>query len=794
MSLVQKIVKRVFDILFALIGIFFTWWIILIAIVMSSIETKSFGVFVQKRVGKEGKLFSVFKIKTMKSVEGIDTTITTANDMRITKNGKFFRDTKIDELPQLLNVLFGSMSFVGPRPDVEGYADILEGEDRLILTVRPGITGPATLKYKNEEDILAGVENPKEYNNKVIWVDKVKINKEYVKNWSLKGDVEYIFKTLGQKDIWIEFFFQSTSKKRVLSFFVFDILLSLLTIALSYLLRFNFAIEPNYYASMLTMMLVLTPIKIISFLIFRVYHVAWRFFGLIEYERIVLSHFVTYVLFAFIYLVLRNDTIPFPLSVIIIDMFLSIIFIGFFRISKRLYLEHNIADHKVKLLIIGTNSKSLDIIKSVSRGEIDYSPKALVSDDKHTIGTYFHNVPVYSRESIEKIIEDFKINSVVITEQLSQKKLMDFFTLFDHYGIKEIKIAQMFQENKPYFSDLSIEDLLARHPKDLDKKAIASFLKAKRVLITGAGGSIGSEIAKQCEKFEVDSLLLVDNGEYNLYQIGEQISHAELKLLDITNKKLLEQLFEYYKPEIVIHAAAYKHVPLCEGNHEMAIRNNICGSMNVIDLSIKFGVQKVVIVSTDKAVRPTNVMGATKRVVELYANNIDTEDTDIVAVRFGNVLGSSGSVIPKFKQQIEKGGPVTVTHPDINRYFMLIPEACQLVLQTAAIAKGRELFVLDMGEPIKIIDLAKQMIRLYGKEDEIEIKITGLRPGEKLYEELLIDESERKTKYSSIFIAKPTLYNIEKLNKDILNLLTSNNKIEALKKIVPEFAHESLKK
>jgi UDP-N-acetyl-D-glucosamine 4,6-dehydratase len=219
----------------------------------------------------------------------------------------------------------------------------------------------------------------------------------------------------------------------------------------------------------------------------------------------------------------------------------------------------------------------------------------------------------------------------------------------------------------------------------------------------------------------------------------------------------------------------------------MAVYNNVYGSKNVIDTSIKYGVQKVVLISTDKAVRPTNVMGATKRVSELYANNVNAEDTEIVAVRFGNVLGSSGSVIPKFKEQIEKGGPVTVTDPEITRYFMLVSEACQLVLQAAAIAEGGELFILDMGEPVKIVDMARQMIRLYGKEDEVDIVFTGLRPGEKLYEELLLDEGEHETRYRSIFIGKPTSYDIEVLNKDIESLLETDDKITALQRIVPEF-------
>ena len=447
MTVCGRCLKRIFDIIFALLGIFLTWWIILIAMIITSIETKSFGLFMQKRVGKDAKLFSVFKIKTMKQLKGIETTITTANDMRITKYGKFFRDTKVDELPQLFNVLFGSMSFVGPRPDVEGYADKLEGEDRIILSVRPGITGPASLKYKNEEAILARVNNPKKYNDEVIWKDKVEINKEYIKNWSLKKDIVYVLKTLGQKDIWIEFFFQKTNKIRILSFLFLDVFISLGTILLSYLLRFNFLIEPNYYASIITIILLLIPIKIVTFLLFKVYHVAWRFFGLTEYKQIVLAHIVSYGFFALVYLIFRNDTIPFPFSVIIIDMFLSIFFIGLLRISKRLYLEKNSVFGKKKLLIIGANIKSGDIIKSIFRGEIDYTPIALISDDENIVGTYFSNIPVYSKFSIEKIVEEFEIDTVMIAEQVAQEELDELFALLHGVGVHDIKIVEMFKDD-----------------------------------------------------------------------------------------------------------------------------------------------------------------------------------------------------------------------------------------------------------------------------------------------------------------------------------------------------------
>ena len=336
-----------------------------------------------------------------------------------------------------------------------------------------------------------------------------------------------------------------------------------------------------------------------------------------------------------------------------------------------------------------------------------------------------------------------------------------------------------------------MEDLLARHPQDLDKTKIESFIQNKVVLVSGAGGSIGSEICRQCEIFGAKKLILLDNSEYNLYAITEEIRDIETVsvMQSVVNKEDLEKTFKLYKPQIVIHAAAYKHVPLVEANIDEAIRNNILGTKNIIDASIKYGVEKFVMISTDKAVRPTNVMGTTKRICELYAQNSNGQGTDIVAVRFGNVLGSSGSVIPKFKKQIEEGKNITVTHPEITRYFMLIPEACELVLQAGAIGSGGEIFILDMGEPIKIVDLAQKMIELSGKPN-IKIEFSGLRPGEKLYEELLIDDTDCQTDYESITVAKPTLYDIEKLNHDIYELMNTSDKISKLKEIVPEFNHQ----
>jgi len=587
------------------------------------------------------------------------------------------------------------------------------------------------------------------------------------------------------------FSFEPSNAKRIVFFILLDIFVSMSTVVLAYLLRFNFDIDPAHLPSMIKMMYVLIPIKIAFLALFKIYFVAWRYFGLFEYKRLVLSHFVAYLFFALVFLATPEYFSPFPRSVILIDLFLSLFFISLLRISKRIYLENSMQNRQKPTLIIGTNDASATIIKNALNSQsFNYFPVALISYHRELMGTYFVGVRVYGEHEMEDIIKLHRIGSVIIAKELNNEELDRLYQRLHKIHIKEIKMANLVGDRPTQLKDISIEDLLARHPKDLDKGAIEAFIKNKTVLITGAGGSIGSEIARQCVAYGVKQLILLDHSEYNLYAIGEELQKANVKLImqNVVDKHKLSKTFQKYCPDIVIHAAAYKHVPLCEANLDEAILNNVIGTKNTIDCAIAQGVNKFVLISTDKAVRPTNVMGTTKRICELYASNVVSNATEIVAVRFGNVLGSSGSVIPKFRSQIEAGGPITVTHPDITRYFMLIPEACELVLQAASIGKGGELFILDMGEPIKIVDLAKKMIELSGEKD-IEIVYSGLRAGEKLYEELLINESDAKTQYDSIMVAKPTHYDIDKLEADIAELLVAEDKIAKLQKIVPEFTH-----
>lgn len=582
---------------------------------------------------------------------------------------------------------------------------------------------------------------------------------------------------------------QPSPFKRVVFFLVSDITISFLTLYLAYNLRFNFEIPSPFLDNFLNMFFIILILKVLVFIYFRLYRTAWRFFSLFEVKKIIMAHVITYSIFSVPFMIFKEEMLPFARSIIIIDFTLSLVLITLLRLSKRIITESKNKSKYKNTLIIGANSS----IKSMlNKNNFDYTPVAIIDDKKILENTFLLNLKVYSFHDLEKVIKEKSIEAVIISKEYEQKILLDLFERLNKFDIKDIKIVNTLSSKKAKeLKDISVEDLLARHPKDLDTKKIQSFIKNKVVLITGAGGSIGSEISRQCKRFGAKQLILLDHSEYNLYQITDELCSSNIVsvMQTVRNADYLEATFSKYKPQIVIHAAAYKHVPLVEDNILEGITNNILGTKNCIDTAIKHNVEKFVLISTDKAVRPTNVMGTTKRICELYAQNVDSKNTEIVAVRFGNVLGSSGSVIPKFKAQIQKGENITVTHPDITRYFMLIPEACELVLQAGAIAKGGEIFILDMGEPIKIVDLAKKMIDLSGKND-IEIEFCGLRPGEKLYEELLINDSDKKTQYESITVASATNFNIDELNKKIEELVICKDKIKKLKEIVPEFEHK----
>ncbi|WP_103573202.1 UDP-N-acetylglucosamine 4,6-dehydratase (configuration-retaining) [Campylobacter concisus] len=586
--------------------------------------------------------------------------------------------------------------------------------------------------------------------------------------------------------------FHATKLKRLVFFLLGDVFIFIFSIYVAYLLRFNADIPDIYVQGLFVTAGFLIVFKLFFMWMFKIYKVPWRFFGLNEARKIFLAHVCAAILFTIVFFIIQDFLNPYPRSVIFIDLLISCLLIGLLRISKRMVLDFSNRPHKGEpCVVIGATSKALHVLRGLKQGYLDYYAVGVVDGRSDLVGTYCDGFLVQDKKDIPSLIKDYDAKTAIIALALDQDELQALVDELTGYGIRDMKLFSLI-ENEP-IKDISIEDLLARKPKDLNPEAISNFLKDKRVLVTGAGGSIGSEICKQCLKYGVSELIMVEHSEFNLYKIGEDTRDKRTvsKLVNITNLKDFEEVFEEFRPEIVIHAAAYKHVPLCELNPRSAVENNILGTKNAVDLSKKYGAKKFVMISSDKAVRPTNIMGTTKRVCELYAlNSNEAGVCEIVCVRFGNVLGSSGSVIPKFKAQIAANKPLSVTHPEITRYFMLTSEACQLVLQAASIAKGGELFVLDMGEPVKIVDLAKKMLLLSNKE-HLGIEFVGLRPGEKLYEELLINKDDVQTKYESIFVTHSQPYDLTLLNSQINGLLQleDDEVAPALKVIVPEFNH-----
>ena len=573
-----------------------------------------------------------------------------------------------------------------------------------------------------------------------------------------------------------------TSAHRIAFFVLADVFLSIFCLIVAHQLA--------YIDESILMITVVTAINIFFIFLFRGYRIVWNYFSLQELRNLVFALVLSHLLFV----VIALWEGMFSGRVVVINFAFYLLSLIALRSLKRIYNELysvNQSANKPTMVLIGVSYTLQALIKDNANA---YNIKAILDDEERSKNSYISNIKVQPLADFENIIG--KDDEIIIAKELPYALINQLFIHANQIGNKNIKLSKPAQEDTGSSSynikKISIEDLLAREPKDFDREKTASFIQGKTVLITGAGGSIGSEIARQCVDFGAKELLLLDHSEYNLYAIGEkckELGYANYHLLlkNVIHKESVREVFELHKPQILIHAAAYKHVNIVQTNIKDSVINNVVGTKNCVDLAIEYGLESCVLVSTDKAIRPTGIMGATKRICELYAQNVPSQNTIISSVRFGNVLDSSGSVIPKFKSQIKKNKPLSVTHEDVTRYFMLISEACELTLQAGSLARGGEVFVLDMGEPIKIIDLARKMLKLYNAE-HLGVQIIGLQKGEKLYEELLFDSSDIKTKYQSIIIAKPTKVDMNKLELDIKELTTTNPTAKKIKEIVPEFS------
>lgn len=594
-------------------------------------------------------------------------------------------------------------------------------------------------------------------------------------------------------------------------FIILDVLALTLCSFLALALRLDFHLEQNYINNIYKYLFTDSLILICIFSIFRLYKSMWSYASINETINIIISCSI-YEIISFLYKQILEVNLP--RSFYIIELFLLYIFIGAIRYSYRIARVIKDYYHEksglTNTMIIGAGEAGRMLITEIYNNKVNFNNKicCIIDDDKNKIGSYIKNIPVVgNREYIEKAVENYNIEEIIIAMPSIGRENLNIIidecqktncTIKTLPGLNELVGKPTMKKVRP----LSYEDFLGRKEIVVDLKEISKSLCNKVILVTGGGGSIGSELCRQIAKCQPEELIIFDIYENNAYDIEQELlrNYPKMNLKTIIGSvrdyARVESIFKEYHPEYVFHAAAHKHVPLMEASPNEAIKNNCLGTLNVVKLADIYKVKKFVLISSDKAVRPTNVMGATKRICEMIIQTYNKKSkTDYVAVRFGNVLGSNGSVIPLFLKQIEEGGPVTVTHKDITRFFMTIPEAVSLILQAFVYAEGGEIFVLDMGKPIKIYDLAKKIIRFKGYEPftEMPIKITGLRPGEKLYEELLMDEEGLKeTPNKLIHIGKPIEMNEKKFLNDLEKLIEysyKNNKDikERIAKIVSTY-------
>ena len=804
-------------------------------------------IFRQKRIGKDFKPFIIYKFRTMYVNPNDEIKFQTGDSDQTTKWGSFLRKTKLDELPQFFNVIKGDMRFIGPRPEVPEFVD---KESFFFLNqIKPGLSGYSSILFRNESEIWSMIDSDDPYNN--ILKIKVGLDKYYVNKKSFFEDLKlvgitilslFIPKRMGHYLIirllkiqdngefklreTIENVKMKASKKknrdettiRNLRFLMFSDIISILCgFIFSAIIRSDFAIPSIFYSNHIYQILGFSIVsKLIVFSSFGMFRGMWRYTSLVDMFNIFKANALgTLILVAVIGYFRGFQDIP--RSIFLIDFMLTFAFTALSRVSIRLVYSHLINPKPYRIEL----NKRVIVIGAGTTGE--FICREILNDSKHRMepigflddNKSYHNKSIHGRPVLGKIsdLSEFLTSydeALICCPNAPRKDIYKIIEICKDAG-KPFKTLPSMDElvsgklSINQLKEVSIIDLLGRNEIQLDDLSIKKYIQGKRILITGAGGSIGSELVRQCIKYEPALLVMLDNSEFNLFTIEREILGKPSNVLtkpllsNIRDSDILSKVFTEYQPQVVFHAAAYKHVAMQEAFPWEAIKTNVLGTTNLVKLSLEHNIEKFVLVSTDKAVKPINVMGATKRLAELICQGADSSySTRFMAVRFGNVLGSSGSVIPIFQEQIKAGGPVTITDPDMERYFMSVPEAAQLIIQAGSLGKGGEVFSLDMGQPIKILDIANELIRLSGLEPDIDIPISfiGARPGEKQFEELIHDtETVQKTLHDKILEIRPTL--TTDTIKDITDRIMSgalnghefdNNEIrESLSSFVPEY-------
>ena len=601
-----------------------------------------------------------------------------------------------------------------------------------------------------------------------------------------------------------------------------DVFIIVISSLLAYALRYDFRSIFLESSTIDKTILWTVVVNLIFFRVFRTYSNVLRFSSFVDIMRIFVSLTVSYALLM-ITSVLTESYLEFnlaPVSVLFMSYIISFAMMACSRVIVKTFFEAQNFDgtHSANVFIYGAKEAGVNIAKALRVNlRNHYRLRGFIADEPELINKVMMGVRVFPNDdTLIDVLNDRDVQTIIISpakmEELKKSDMADRLLV---HNIKLMTAPPLSEWNgqalsRTQLKEIQIEDLLQRNPIEIDIHKVASHLEGKRVMITGAAGSIGSEIMRQVASFNPYKLILVDQAETPLHDIRLELQDrwrdidAETIIADISNATRMEDIFREFKPQYIFHAAAYKHVPMMEDNVSESIQVNVFGTRTVADLAVKYGAEKFVMISTDKAVNPTNVMGCSKRICEIYVQSLAKKlqkegghATQFITTRFGNVLGSNGSVIPRFRDQIQRGGPVTVTHPEIIRYFMTIPEACRLVLEAGSMGNGGEIYIFDMGKPVKIVDLAKRMISLSGRTD-VKIEFTGLRHGEKLYEELLnVKELTKPTYHEKIMIATVREYDYDEVKERIQNLIDVSYTydqmkiVAAMKDIVPEFVSKN---
>ena len=766
-------------------------------------------IFTQQRVGKNFEHFKIYKFRSLAKNAKQGAEFIENRELGLTKWGQFLRKTKLDELPQLLNIVKGEMLFIGPRPEIPEFVD--KNSFGYLKSIKPGLSGYSSIIFRDESSIWSMLESKDPYSQ--ILKIKVSLDNYYLIRKSFFEDMKLVAitlmsilmpKTMGHyliiKLLSIEddngsklreaisklkikklpnkdYPFSKNKNKRIL--ILSDIISIMCGFLFASLVRNDFVTPDLLHDDTLyNILCILLVTKLLSFSFFGMFRGMWRYTSLVDMLNIFKANvFGTILVIALIGYFRGFQGIP--RSIFMIDFILTFGFTSLSRISIRIIYSHllNPKRHAIQLnkrvMIIGAGSSGEFICKEIlNDSRYQMEPVGFLDDNVNMHGKFIHGREVLGNiSSLSEHISNYD-EALICCPSTPRTEIFKIIEICKNSG-KPFKtlpsVDQMFSGKLSVnqLQEVSVIDLLGRREVKIDDSIIKKYIGGKRILITGAGGSIGSELVRQCLRYEPALMVMLDNSEYNLFQIEREIMSDSNNVLtkpllsNIRDSDVLKKIFSQYQPQVIFHAAAYKHVSMQEAFPWEAINTNVIGTANLVKLSLEHDVKKFVLVSTDKAVKPINVMGATKRLAELICQGANTSySTRFMSVRFGNVLGSSGSVIPIFQEQIKAGGPITITDPEMERYFMSITEAAQLIIQAGSLGKGGEVYALDMGQPIKIIDIANELIRLSGLEPEIDIPISfiGARPGEKQYEDLIHDkETSQKTFHEKIYEIQPNL-------------------------------------